>query len=117
MQPLTLRLLTTFLNDRRLGSTTLQRGRAYYKEGRVTEVDLTDGTAAVCQVEGDSGDYGVEFSAGVRNNDLIVSCDCPYAEEGNYCKHMVAAALELQNILGVEEATQAFNRPVPTAAP
>ena len=115
MQPLTLRLLTTFLNDRRLGSTTLQRGRAYYKEGRVTEVDLTDGTAAVCQVEGDSGDYGVEFSAGVQNNDLTVSCDCPYAEEGNYCKHMVAAALELQNILAEEEVTQTFNSQLPAA--
>jgi non-specific serine/threonine protein kinase len=115
MQPLTLRLITTFLNDRRLGSTTLQRGRAYYKEGRVTEVDLTDGTAAVCQVEGDSGDYVVEFSAGIQSNDLTVSCDCPYAEEGNYCKHMVAAALELQNVLGEEEVTQVFNRQVPAA--
>ena len=27
-----------------------------------------------------------------------MECDCPYAEDGNYCKHMAAVLYELENV-------------------
>ena len=65
----------------------LERGRAYFDEGRVIELERTeDGYAAI--VEG-TEDYEVEILLeGDSIEDML--CDCPYAEDGNACKHMAA---------------------------
>lgn len=65
----------------------LERGRTYFDEGRVSDLERTeDGYTAT--VEG-TEEYEVEILLdGDSIEDMI--CDCPYAEDGNACKHMAA---------------------------
>ena len=65
----------------------LERGRAYFEEDRVSDLERTeDGCTAT--VEG-TEEYEVEILLdGDSIEDMI--CDCPYAENGNACKHMAA---------------------------
>ena len=65
----------------------LERGRAYFDEGRVSALERTeDGYAAI--VEG-TEEYEVEILLeGDSVEDML--CDCPYAEDGSACKHMAA---------------------------
>ena len=53
-------------------------------------------------VDGNSGEYTVEIEVDQGSGQLYFECDCPYAEN-NFCKHMVAAALELSEFLKGEE--------------
>ena len=67
--------------------TILNRGKDYYEEGNVYDLDYDEQsvTAVVCGSE----DYEVEIHfAGTEIAAML--CDCPYAEEGNNCKHMAA---------------------------
>lgn len=117
MQPLTARLLRSFPYASQAGPGILQRGRAYYKAGRVQDVDLLNDRTAVCQVMGDSGEYEVRIQADTCKNGLSFSCDCPYADGGNFCKHMVAAALELTEFLNDEVVTGPNINPKPPVSP
>lgn len=65
----------------------LERGRAYFEEDRVSNLERTeDGCTAT--VEG-TEEYEVEILLdGDSIEDML--CDCPYAEDGNACKHMAA---------------------------
>lgn len=65
----------------------LERGRTYFDEGRVSELERTeDGYAAI--VTG-TEEYEVEILLeGDSIEDML--CDCPYAEDGTACKHMAA---------------------------
>lgn len=71
----------------------LERGKIYYYEGAVTQLEKTDdGYSAI--VEG-SEDYEVEIATdGQRVMDMF--CSCPYAAEGNYCKHMAAVLYQIE---------------------
>ncbi len=71
----------------------LERGKIYYYEGAVTQLEKTDdGYSAI--VEG-SEDYEVEIvTDGQRIMDMF--CSCPYAAEGNYCKHMAAVLYQIE---------------------
>lgn len=68
-------------------SKILERGFDYYKSGAVKEFEFSDGCCSAI-VEG-SYDYNVsiEFDDG---DILDMECDCPYAEDGEYCKHEAA---------------------------
>ena len=79
----------------------LERGREYYREGRVAELSDRDGNITAC-VEG-SDPYGVEIEYSGKDIEYM-SCDCPYAEGGENCKHMAA-------VLYAWEAGEAVNRP------
>lgn len=65
----------------------LERGRVYFNEDRVSDLERTeDGYTAF--VDG-TEEYRVEILLdGDSIEDML--CDCPYAEDGNYCKHMAA---------------------------
>ena len=65
----------------------LERGRICFEEGRVSDLERTeDGYTAT--VEG-TEEYEVEIlMEGDAIEDML--CDCPYAEDGNTCKHMAA---------------------------
>lgn len=65
----------------------LERGREYYREDRVTELSDRDGNITAC-VEG-SEPYGVEIEYSGKDI-LFMSCDCPFADGGENCKHMAA---------------------------
>ncbi|MCC7361306.1 MAG: SNF2 helicase associated domain-containing protein [Anaerolineales bacterium] len=115
---LTANLLRQFPFSRYADSGVVKRGRAYHQNGRVTEIDLQDGdVAVVCLVTGDSGDYEVEIRATKSREGASFDCTCPHAEGGNFCKHMVAAALATANFLDeleLEDKIQNFE-PAPSA--
>ena len=111
-------LLRSFPYARRAGAAVAQRGCAYYSEGRVVELDLRDDQTAVCQVEGNTGEYEVQIRAVAGKDGLTFDCDCPHADDGNFCKHMVAAGLELADYLAEEaDAGDDFNEPKVYSAP
>lgn len=76
------------MNRKNLFSKTiLDRGRKYYSDGAVEDIDISDKliTAAV----GGSEDYEVEIT--LSNGEIEdMYCSCPYAADGEYCKHMAA---------------------------
>jgi hypothetical protein len=69
------------------GEHILDRGYDYFCDGAVGDLKKV-GDLLTAAVEGTS-DYFVEISF---SGELItdMSCSCPYAEDGNYCKHMAA---------------------------
>jgi len=75
----------------------LARGYDYYLEGTVDKlkIDINEITASVSG----TADYKVEIE--LSNNRVIaMSCNCPYAEDDNNCKHMAAVmyeAFEVEN--------------------
>ena len=79
----------------------LERGREYYREDRVAELSDRDGNITAC-VEG-SEPYGVEIEYSGKDIEYM-SCDCPYAEGGENCKHMAA-------VLFAWEAGEVSDRP------
>jgi non-specific serine/threonine protein kinase len=99
MPSITPKLLDNFPYSQYADSGSIQRGRAYYKDGRVWDVALfKNNSRAVCEVNGDSGDYTVEIEIDPKSGRLNFDCDCPYAGE-HFCKHMIAAAMELSDYL------------------
>ena len=78
----------TVLRDR-VGEVLYERGRRYAAEGRV-HMRRHDATGADAEVDG-SETYEVEVEAAERG--VAGSCSCPFAEDGFFCKHMVAAVL------------------------
>lgn len=71
----------------------LERGWGYYEAGAVKQVTAVEcGFEAV--VEG-SEDYEVEIE--VQDGEVgDMWCSCPYAADGNYCKHMAAVLYEIE---------------------
>lgn len=100
MPEITSRLLDYYPYGSYADAGSIARGRAYYREGRVYKVKLLNGRAkAICKVEGSSGEYTVTIEADNRGNKLYFDCDCPYALDGNFCKHMIAASLKTSEYL------------------
>ena len=116
---LTAQLLKNFPYDKQANPASLKRGRVYYETNRVEEIELEDGRVALCHVIGDSDDYEVRIQADTSKLGLSFSCDCPFADEGNFCKHMVAAGLELTDYLADNDLDQEIKRgrPAPLAPP
>ena len=72
----------------------LERGLNYYEMGAVNSLKRTD-RGYTAEVEG-SEEYQVE----IELEDEYISdmtCDCPYAYDGNNCKHMAAVLYEIEN--------------------
>jgi uncharacterized Zn finger protein len=68
---------------------TLARGRTYAKEGRVMAI-ARKGTQIVAAVQGTSF-YAVSLWVGAEGLGYI--CSCPSGTDGDFCKHLVAAAI------------------------
>ncbi|GAB1470695.1 hypothetical protein MASR2M66_15730 [Chloroflexota bacterium] len=102
MPSLTPQLLDSFPYSQYADAQSIQRGRAYYKSGNAWNVELLTKSEAVILVDGDSGEYTVEIEVDKKSGELSFDCDCPYAE-AHFCKHMVAAALELSEYLKEED--------------
>lgn len=84
---------------RAAGPAVYQRGLAYWRQGRV-ELVGDDGGSAFFEVEG-SEVYAVQLA--LQADGLQAACDCPHAAGGDFCKHMVAAALHWRAQLGGDE--------------
>ncbi|MGW7047956.1 SWIM zinc finger family protein [Streptomyces avermitilis] len=73
------------------GTRSFERGSGYLDAVRGLEVDDGSVTAVVHGTDV----YEVELALGGGAGDTGVSgrCDCPYGQEGNFCKHCVAVGL------------------------
>ena len=75
------------------GPQDLYRGRQYYRERRVGELEITelgDSIRIQTTVHGTS-EYRVKLS--IRDGYLHGFCNCPRYADGYYCKHMAAVLL------------------------
>ncbi|MGC9083090.1 MAG: SNF2-related protein [Anaerolineae bacterium] len=92
-------LTRELLRPERIASWEItRRGYNYYQEGRVTVLSLDD-ESATCKVRGTGGTYTVTLKAESEKR-LLTSCTCPYAAKGYICKHVVAAALKVSELVG-----------------
>ena len=71
------------------GERSFERGEDYFDEERVRSLVEFEGMLAAT-VEG-TEDYRVKLWA--ESSRLGFTCECPYADEGNFCKHCVAVGL------------------------
>lgn len=72
----------------------LERGYDYYLDNKVNIINESD-TEIKAEVEG-SETYFVSIA--FQNDDIYyMECNCPYAEDGNYCKHMAAVLYQCLN--------------------
>lgn len=73
----------------------LERGRNYWDDGCVESLDW-DGNTVTALVSG-TEDYDVEIEMGRGGKIADMSCTCPYAEDGNNCKHMAAVLFAMED--------------------
>lgn len=72
------------------GSRSFERGEEYFKSESVFGLEEYQGKV-VAKVSG-TFDYRVKLWAEGKN-ELRYDCSCPFADEGNFCKHCVAVGL------------------------
>ena len=72
----------------------LERGQEYFECGQVTELE-DDGDLVQAEVSG-SQNYHVEIRRSGKRVDRM-SCDCPYADKDENCKHMAAVLYALED--------------------
>lgn len=71
----------------------LERGLDYYEEGAI--VSLEETASGYKAVVSGTEEYSVEIE--VDDNSVYdMFCDCPYAEDGHYCKHMAAVLYAIE---------------------
>jgi non-specific serine/threonine protein kinase len=87
----------------RAAPETVRRGNTYQRAGRVVRVSIKRPDLAVCDVDGKSGDYVVTITVDQPTDTLAHTCTCPHAAGGAFCKHMVAATLELEEYVQAME--------------
>ena len=94
--------------------TILNRGREYFRKNKVRSL-IRDGDTFYAAVEGNE-EYEVEIRL-KASQVTEMHCSCPYAEDGNNCKHMAAVLYEI----GARETPDLRNGkktdPVKTAGP
>lgn len=78
--------------DKRIGTVILQRGKQYYEEGAVLDIEENQGRWTA-EVEG-SDIYTVTVSLKKDSEIIEYFCDCPY--DGDICKHLVAVFYTLR---------------------
>lgn len=80
------------MNWKKLFSKTiLDRGYQYYSMGTVEDIDISD--KLITAVVSGSEDYEVEITLSDGEIEDMY-CSCPYAADGEYCKHMAAVLYE-----------------------
>jgi hypothetical protein len=102
------------------GDGAFERGKAYYDEGRVAELQRKDGSVQA-QVRGSKEHYAVRIW--MKDESLAYACSCPQGQEQAFCKHAVALALallkgsprEILKGLAREPETQKTPSPIPPA--
>ena len=72
------------------GSRSYTAGLAYFQEGAVSALLVGENTMSA-QVQG-SQRYRVRLEFD-KQGELSGDCTCPYASDGNFCKHCVAVGL------------------------
>lgn len=78
----------------------LERGREYFYEDLV-EVTFIDKREINTIVFGSEA-YNVEIE-NIGTNNMTMMCDCPHAQDDNYCKHMAASMFMFEDLNGKEK--------------
>jgi len=93
--PLLSRMLTKSELRRWAGHTIYERGKLYFRQGRVRHLDTKYEPGkrgyAYAEVKGQRT-YRVEMQWNILG-EVYGECTCPYAQRGLMCKHIVATAL------------------------
>ncbi len=71
------------------GNTIYNRGKNYVNE--ILEIEMIDEYTLEAEIQGNYGDYDVNIY--IERSNLKGKCDCPHADEGNLCKHLVGVIL------------------------
>lgn len=82
--------LTLDLLEERADPRTLSRGAAYFLEGKVAGLKVLDDSAQA-EVAGTDVYHAKVYEA--DDGELGYECDCPVAQEGRLCKHVVAVGM------------------------
>ena len=81
----------------------LERGAEYHQDGYVSAFSITE-QGIEAEVEG-TKKYHVNIA--IDGERVIhMSCDCPYAESGNDCKHMAAVLFRFEEYLYEKDVTE-----------
>ncbi len=72
----------------------LQRGKSYWEDGMVEDLEQADQDTYTATVYG-THSYYVSVRR-LPKDRLGFSCNCPYAKDGNTCKHMAAVLFEIE---------------------
>lgn len=83
--------------ESRINSSIVSRGKRYYKNGQIDELESESPGHWETTVQG-SDTYGVVIDLDGNTLQEHV-CTCPYAEDGEICKHIVAVLFELREKL------------------
>lgn len=83
-------------------SIVLERGREYFYDDLV-EVTYIDKTSINTIVYG-TEDYEVEIE-NIGTDDMTMICDCPYALDDDYCKHIAASMMVFEELEGTVQKT------------
>ncbi len=75
-------------------NTILQRGRNYWENGLVEDLEQVDQDTYTATVIG-TYNYYVSVRRMAKGR-LRLGCNCPYARDGNTCKHMAAVLFEIE---------------------
>ncbi len=86
-------MLKVLLQDRFSKNSRL-KGEAYFREGRVGEIDLA-ATSLYSEVKGGEL-YSVNFDWTDSASKIEVSCTCLHFADGNWCKHLWATVLAVE---------------------
>lgn len=96
-------MLTLKNFELQLSDKIVHRGREYYENAAVVDLEETEEGLWYAEVTG-SDTYQVEVRLLRKNNIASYSCDCPY--EGDICKHVVAVLFLLKEELSEAPAPQ-----------
>lgn len=80
--------------EKQINDTVLKRGKNYYEQGMVVELEETGDCFWQAEVEGTES-YTVEITLGKNNAISDYSCTCPY--DGGICKHVVAVLFTIKD--------------------
>ena len=72
----------------------LARGKQYFADGFVEELECEDGNAYTGRVQG-TDVYELHIELSDQGQILKMSCDCPY-DWGDHCKHQAAVLLAIR---------------------
>lgn len=75
-------------------SKIYKRGERYYEEGDVSDLKCTEKQITADVYGSDIYEVTIDLDDG-RVEEM--DCTCPYAEKGEYCKHMVAVLLAAED--------------------
>ncbi len=77
MSSLTPQLIENFPFSHYADPGSIQRGRAYYKDGSAWNVELVSARKAVVLVDGDSGEYTVEIEVNKKQANCFSNATVP----------------------------------------